>query len=66
MAVRLLRGGHGFALVDVHAIYYLSVAVNDVVSARPGAGIAAIKFHIRYLRKYSMCNILRHIRTVCG
>lgn len=66
MAVRLLRRGHGFALVDVHAVYHLSVAVNDVVSARPGAGIAAIKLHIRYLRKYSMCNILRHIRTVCG
>ena len=42
MAVGILRGGHCFALVDVNAVNYLAVAVNNVVLAGLGAGIAAI------------------------
>ena len=42
MAVGILRGGHGFALVGGNAVNYFAVAVNNVVLAALGAGIAAI------------------------
>lgn len=62
MTVRILCGGHRFALVDVNAVNYLAVAVNDVVLACLGAGIAAIQLHIYYLRKGNMCRFAAFIQ----
>lgn len=53
MAVRILRRGHGFALVDVNGVHNLAVAVDYIVLACLGAGITAIKLH-NYLRKSNM------------
>lgn len=42
MAVRILRRGHCFALVDVNAVNNLAVTVYNVVLARLGACVTAI------------------------
>ena len=46
MAVGILRRGHCFALVDVNAVNYPAVAVDNIVLAGLGAGIAAIQLHV--------------------
>ena len=61
MAIRVLRRGHSFALTYPNGINYVTLAVNDLISAALGAGIAAIQLHFVYLRKGSMPDLLRFI-----